>query len=202
VFSGAFKFKTRPDHIARKMFIDALPGSALVRDYPATTLAEPFIDIRKESRFRGFALHTNHGTNGVALDVNGLYASNSIISELYITSKIPGVMWAIPMALRSADPLGIRGVHVEHVELFAASHALLWLVNVRGLWLEDVNCYPAGGTVSHATIQHSGAYRSAAVKWSTRYLETLYAYNTDNMKIDRINPVAISQSGCTNITQA
>jgi hypothetical protein len=203
-FDGTFCFKTAPMPIDRPLMLCGanINASCLVRDYAPSSLTEPFLHAKKTTRIDGISVIAGAGNGGLGVCFDGVAASDSVLRDSYISAK-SGAMWCTPLSIQSVDPLGIRGCMIDDVELFAASHHLLWATNVRGLSLNDVNCYPAGGLVDHATIQHSGVGgRSDSVHWITRYLSKLYLYNTDNVTIRGLSSVNILNSGSTNVRQA
>jgi hypothetical protein len=203
IYPGSYTFKTKPNACARNMRHEGVVvnNTAFVRDYAASGV-DPFIDLQATCSFERFGVFAKQGTEGVGIQLTGIAASDSIVRDCYITTGATGAMWGIPLCLTSGGSLGIRGCYLENLELFAAKFHLLWAVNVRGLSLVDVNCYPAGGTVNHATIQHTGSYRSSDVHWITRYLEALYCYNSDEIKVRSNSPATIIQSGCSDVGQA
>ena len=200
--NGLFRFKTRPNPILRPMRMEGanLNLSCLYRDYQPLTLTEPFIEARATFHLEKTSFNAPSGGQGIGLQFTGLAASGSVYRDGYI-SAAAGAHWAIPLSLQSSDSLGIRSCCIDNVELFAATTHILWLCNAQGLTMQGVDCYPAGGTVSHATIQGQAGYRSAAINWTTRYLAQAYVYDTDNMTITGISPASLSINNSTNIRQ-
>jgi len=202
-FNGQFTFKTAPNGINRVMHIvgNGVNGTTFYRDYEPVTLFEPFIKSTKALHMQGIGVIAKQGQGGVAVELSGLTASASTLRDLYISAQV-GANWAIPLKVWSDDPLGIRGVFLENIELFAATLHGFWFVNVQGL-TAGVQYYPAGGTVSHAVIQHFGSYRSASIDLVTRHLVSLYIYGTDNAVIKSINGTnIITSSDSTNVRSA
>lgn len=198
-FDGAFYFKSQPNQIDRVLRIEGngTNGTAFYRDYvPASTYAA-LIKTTKTLSMEKIAILAVQGTDGGAVELNGLGASASILRDLYITAQT-GSSWAIPLKLWSDDPLGIRGVLLDNIELFAATVHGFWFVNVQGL-TAGVQYYPAGGTVSHAVIQHNGAYRSSSIELNTRHLAKLWVYKTDRMILKSVNGTNMILNDTTNV---
>lgn len=202
IFDGAFSFKTQPKPVERPIRIEGIivNQAALMRDYAPSNWLEPFLEFRATSALERMAIQVRQGTNGVGIQFTGTSASDSIARDLYVTTGATGAMWGIPLCLISSEALGIRGCYLEDIELFAASMHIAWIVNAKGLTLSDVNCYPAGGSVNHICIQHSGQYRTQDVDWKARYLDLAYVYSTDDCVFTTLRPVRISASqDCTNV---
>ena len=201
LFDGVFSLKSPPNPITRHMRLDGINinASGFTRDYSPASLTEPMIRATKTTVVEKLGIIAKQGGQGIGVMFDGLGASDSIIRDCYITGN--GGVWCVPLSFHAADTLGIRGCYAGDCELFAATHHLLWATNVRGLSLMDVNCYPAGGTVDYATVQHGAGGRSDGVHWLTRYLTKLYLYNTDNVTLRGMGPITVINSGSTNVRQ-
>lgn len=199
---GVYTFKTRPNPISRPMRFEGetINSSGFRRDYHPTTSTEVFLDFCQTCRVDGVAVTAHSGEGGIGARFHGLSASASVLRDAYITAQA-GANWLVALNYWSADPLGIRSCLAQNVELFASSAHVLWVCNAKGLTLDNVNCYPAGGTSRHATVQGVNGHRSAKIRWTTRYLEKVWVYDTDDLLIDALDPVEIVPSSSTEIIQ-
>jgi hypothetical protein len=195
--SGTYYFNTAPNTITKGLVIrgDGINNTSFIRNYTPSSYADALIHTTTPLVLENLGiLAATEGGGAIKLD--GLGASASVLRDLYITAQSGG-NWAIPLTLISGDPLGIRGVNIDNVELFAATMQLAWFVNVQGL-TANFNAYPAGGTANHIVVQGSGSYHSSAVKINTRHLVTAWLYDTDNISIDTLG-TTVNQQNCTNV---
>lgn len=194
IIDNTYTFKTKPNPVTSPLRLEGatINTASLFRDYQPSEPTEAFLDFHATVRFDGAAVLATSGQGGLGVRFRGLGASGSVIRDSYISSKSADANWLVPLTYYSEEDLGIRSCIASNVELFAATGHLLWAVNPRGLTLENVNCYPAGGTVGHATIQNYKGHRAAAVRWNTRYLEAVWVYGTDGLLIDAMAPVSIN----------
>ncbi len=201
-FDGKFYFKSQPDQNNRVLRIEGVGvnGTTFYRDFTPASQFDALISSTKALHMSGFGIIAVQGTDGIAVELTGLGASASTLRDLYVSAQT-GASWAIPLKLWSDNVLGIRGVLLDNIELFAATVHGFWFVNVRGL-TAGVQYYPAGGTVDHAVIQNNNAERSSSIDFETRHLVELYVYGTDSMVFKSVNGTNVIVSpDSTNIRQ-
>lgn len=196
--AGTFYFLTQTNVISKTLNIRGCgPNNTnLMRSFSGN-LVESTATVIIEN----FSIHAINKKNGAAaVQLTGLGASASILRNLYITSP-DGTTYIAAVILNGGNQtLGVRGCYLEQIETFACTGHCVWMVNVKGLTLNSVQGYLAGGTVQHMTIQNIGSFRSSNILISTRYLPTLYTYSSDNIKVISAGGTAISNSGSTNVT--
>lgn len=199
--AGIYYFNSCPNIINKVVSVRGcgINATSLIRNFSTTNFDNALFHSTATFNLSGTGILAGTGTSGgSAILLNGLQASASTLRDLYITGQVGGT-WAVPLHLKSSDPLGIRSVYIENVELFAATTCIAWMINPKGLTMSNVQGYPAGGTVGHMTIQHSGAIRPSNIDIRTRYLETLYLYNSDNVTITSTPSTVVNQNNCTKV---
>lgn len=196
---GDYYFLTQPEIIDKHFIIEGIGLEAvkLIRKFNGMA-GTALIHCTENCIIRQMSIKAAAGTsNGDAIRIDGLDASGSILRDLYITGE-PGGTWRTTITLTSSDPLGIRSCLIDNVEAFAATVHIAHFLNVKGATIR-INGYPAGGTVSHMTIQHFNQHRSAAIQFETRHLPMLYLYNTDDIKIQSLGGTVLQVNNSTNV---
>ena len=195
---GSYYFNSQPQIIDKGITIrgGGTNVTTFVRNYVPSSYSDNLLHFTRTAVVKNIAILAKTQGGG-AIKLEGLPASSSVLRDLYITAMTGG-NYAIPLTLASSHRLGIRGITIDNVELFAATIHGAWFQNVRGL-TANFQYYPAGGVVSHVVIQGSAGYRSSSIKINTRHLPFIYFYATDGAKINTLN-TAVSQSGSTGIT--
>lgn len=198
---GSYYFNSQPDKIERPFNIrgDGINSTSFIRNYSSLDLYSALVHAKGTLCIEKLSIIAAEKTSGGSgLKAEGLAASGSIFRDLYITGKYTGT-FEVPMSLYSADDMGIRSCKIENVEVFSGTHHIAWLVNPKGLTAE-INAYPAGGTVNHVTVQGYGASRASNISLSTRYMDSLYLYNTDNLTLRSLGTTKVTPSkDCHNI---
>lgn len=205
--SGTFTFKTRPRAIQKRLSLvgEGVNGTSLSRAFKPASYADALFRTICSIRAEGFGVVAADGTSdGSAFYLSGVGASGSVLRDLYITGKGSGT-WAIPIVLHSGDALGIRTCYLQNLELFAATIHILWAVNARGLTLDSVQGYPAGGSSDRFVIQGAktadgDAGHSDNVIITTRYLQTLYLYSVRGAVVTSTNNTrVIADANCSGV---
>jgi len=194
--SGVYYFNTRPNTIGRpiEIFGAGINNVSLVKNYDESDLNKALLTATQTLNLHNVAIQA-YKPGGGAIRLEGLGASASILRDLYITGS---TSWQIPLTCISSDPLGIRSLLIDNVELFAATMQIAWLVNLRGATI-NLNAYPAGGVTNHIVIQGTGGYRSSNILFTSRYLETMWVYDTDNLTYTGLGSTVVNQSNSSNI---
>lgn len=193
---GDYAFKTQTDEIDRRINIKGVGvgGTRLQRYYVG-----PLLHATSTVIIENMTIHVLGGNNGsFGVHLKGLGASASVLRNLYITSTDGSTYQAAVYIDGENQTLGIRGVYMEQIEAFASTSHNIWLQNVKGLVANGIQTYLAGGTVQHIIIQDRSGFRSDSILITTRYAPTIYAYNSDNIKVLTAATTAKGGAGYTN----
>ncbi len=198
--AGAYYFNTAPDIITIPLTIRGcgINNTNLLRNYNETDLGKALIHTKSTLHINSMAISAAPNcVGGGAIKLDGLQASSSVLRDLYITAKAGG-NWGIPVTLYGPVEMGIRGCCLDNLQIFAATVHLIWCLNVRGL-TANMQCYPAGGTVDHITIQSTNGYRPSNISITSTYLTKMYLYDVDNLRLTSAVDCTILKSNCSNI---
>lgn len=200
VFDGFFWFKTQPNPINRVLRAEGLGtnASGLIRDFAPSSSTKAFIEATETVYVEKLPIFADGYDGGCAIGLYGLSASESVLRDLYITT-MNDKTWGVSLVLHSTDPLGIRNVTIDSVELFRADVHGFWFVNAKGL-RAGLDYYPAGGSKNYGTIQDDGVHNSESIMLKTLHLPELYLYNVQNLTLESVAGTTVHQNGnCTNI---
>jgi hypothetical protein len=214
--TGRYWFLTKPDPIRSylRMTGDGINPSILQRAFEPMSLTDPFMDFRNSVTWEDLSVITAPGCNGgTGIQLKGLAASQSRIRNAIISQQVSDDgYWGVPLLLDGGgDALGIRGVFLENLEIFAATSHHIWGLGVHGLTLNYVQIYEAGAPRPNnpradmciqQTLEDPPLSGSHDVIVISRYFPQAWFYYTQNARLLTMDKTDLHvMSGCANILQ-